>query len=143
MSPRLSMDFLGVAETYGKVIIAELSIPDSEKSIKPINIGGVAGGCFGIVFGRFGRRVSFCRGGIRVDFCSSFILFGELIHNDLRVIRRLAELQEPDVQLGKSAGCCRCVSAHAIKCCSLLSEGWQVLLLSAVTHRSGCTKRPW
>lgn len=41
---RLSMDFLGVAETYGKVIIAELSLPDNEKSIKPINIGGVAGG---------------------------------------------------------------------------------------------------
>ena len=41
---RLSVDFLGVAETYGKVIISELSLPDSEKSIPPINIGGVAGG---------------------------------------------------------------------------------------------------
>jgi hypothetical protein len=41
---RLYMDFLGVAETYGKVIIAERSLPDEEKSIKPINIGGMAGG---------------------------------------------------------------------------------------------------
>ena len=41
---RLSVDFLGVAETYGKVIISELSLPDNEKSIPPINIGGVAGG---------------------------------------------------------------------------------------------------
>jgi len=41
---RLSMDFLGVAETYGRVIISELSLPDEDKTIKPINIGGVAGG---------------------------------------------------------------------------------------------------
>lgn len=41
---RLSVDFLGVAETYGKVIISEISLPDNEKSIPPINIGGVAGG---------------------------------------------------------------------------------------------------
>jgi hypothetical protein len=33
-----------VAETYGKVIISEINVPVEHKTIKPISIGGQAGG---------------------------------------------------------------------------------------------------
>lgn len=33
-----------VAETYGKVIISEINVPVDHKTIKPISIGGQAGG---------------------------------------------------------------------------------------------------
>jgi hypothetical protein len=42
------------AETYGRIIISENCLPDSERTIKPISIGGIAGGrkylCHGILF---------------------------------------------------------------------------------------------
>jgi len=40
----LAQDFLYSATSYGKIIISEVYLPDTEKTIKPINIGGVAGG---------------------------------------------------------------------------------------------------
>eukprot|EP01127_Copromyxa_protea_P013751 TRINITY_DN3720_c0_g1_i2.p1 TRINITY_DN3720_c0_g1~~TRINITY_DN3720_c0_g1_i2.p1 ORF type:complete len:1412 (+),score=225.99 TRINITY_DN3720_c0_g1_i2:23-4237(+) len=50
----LSMDFVSVAETYGKIIISENYIPDSMKTITPASVGGIAGGrkyiCQGILF---------------------------------------------------------------------------------------------
>ncbi len=36
--------FVFTAKTYGKIIISEVYLPDSETSIKPINVGGVCGG---------------------------------------------------------------------------------------------------
>jgi len=33
-----------VAETYGKIIISEINVPLAQKTIKPISIGGQAGG---------------------------------------------------------------------------------------------------
>ena len=40
----LGHGFVSVAKTYGKIIISELSVPDQNKTIKPINVGGIAGG---------------------------------------------------------------------------------------------------
>lgn len=41
---RLSRDFTNVASTYGKVILSELYLPVEEKTVRPINMGGVLGG---------------------------------------------------------------------------------------------------
>lgn len=41
---RLANNFLDVAKSYGKIIINEASLPDSQKTIKPIKVGGLAGG---------------------------------------------------------------------------------------------------
>ena len=40
----LSANFIQNAESIGRVIIEEVSIPGSSKTIKPVNVGGVAGG---------------------------------------------------------------------------------------------------
>ena len=40
----VSNDFFHAASIYAQIIISELSLPDSMKSIQPVNIGGVAGG---------------------------------------------------------------------------------------------------
>ncbi len=40
----LANNFLEVAKSYGKIIISEVSLPVEKKTIKPANIGGVAGG---------------------------------------------------------------------------------------------------
>jgi len=40
----LAQDFLYSATAYGKIIISEVYLPDSKKTIKPANVGGVAGG---------------------------------------------------------------------------------------------------
>lgn len=40
----LYQDFLFSARTYGKIIISEVYLPDNEKTIKPVQIGGIAGG---------------------------------------------------------------------------------------------------
>ena len=36
----LANNFLDVAKTYGKIIINEASLPDSQKTIKPASLGG-------------------------------------------------------------------------------------------------------
>lgn len=41
---RVTKDFVHLAELYGKIIISEKELPDDEKTIKPIDIGGIAGG---------------------------------------------------------------------------------------------------
>jgi len=41
---QIAHEFVYVAETYGRVIISELYLPDDRKSIKPVNLGGRAGG---------------------------------------------------------------------------------------------------
>ncbi|GAM25978.1 hypothetical protein SAMD00019534_091530 [Acytostelium subglobosum LB1] len=50
----MAMDFVKTAETYGNIIIKEMFMPNHLKTIKPINIGGVAGGakyiCQNILF---------------------------------------------------------------------------------------------
>ena len=50
----LAHDFVYAAETYGKIIISEHCLPQDMKTIKPCDIGGVAGGlkfiCQGILF---------------------------------------------------------------------------------------------
>ena len=47
-------DFIYAAEAYGKIIISEQCLPSSMKTIKPVQLGGVAGGekyiCQGILF---------------------------------------------------------------------------------------------
>ena len=40
----LSADFIETAQEIGRTIIEEVSIPSSAKTIKPVNVGGVAGG---------------------------------------------------------------------------------------------------
>jgi hypothetical protein len=40
----LYSNFLYTAKTYGKIIISEVYLPVAEKSIKPADLGGVAGG---------------------------------------------------------------------------------------------------
>ena len=40
----LARDFNFTAQVYGKIIISEVYLPDKEKTIKPINVGGVIGG---------------------------------------------------------------------------------------------------
>jgi hypothetical protein len=47
----IAKDFLHVAKTYGKIIITERFIPVEEKTVKPIDIGGKAGGVKYIVGG--------------------------------------------------------------------------------------------
>lgn len=51
---RLAHDFVYAATTYAKIIISESCLPDHEKTIKPIDLGGVAGGqkfvCQNILF---------------------------------------------------------------------------------------------
>lgn len=37
-------EFLDAVREYGRIIIAEVSLPAEEKTIKPVNVGGVAGG---------------------------------------------------------------------------------------------------
>ncbi|KAH3759766.1 Histidine kinase A [Pelomyxa schiedti] len=46
-------DFVYSASLYGKIIISELGMPEKEKTIKPISIGGIAGGEKYIVRGIF------------------------------------------------------------------------------------------
>lgn len=50
----LAHDFVYVAKTYGKIIILERFLPSGQKTIKPVDIGGTAGGekyiCQGILF---------------------------------------------------------------------------------------------
>jgi hypothetical protein len=41
---QIAREFTDTAALYAKIIISELCLPDEEKTIKPINIGGVAGG---------------------------------------------------------------------------------------------------
>eukprot|EP00026_Physarum_polycephalum_P000237 Phypoly_transcript_00237.p1 GENE.Phypoly_transcript_00237~~Phypoly_transcript_00237.p1 ORF type:complete len:1263 (+),score=191.32 Phypoly_transcript_00237:1964-5752(+) len=40
----LYQDFVSRATTYGKIIITEVNFPDDKKTIKPVDVGGVAGG---------------------------------------------------------------------------------------------------
>jgi hypothetical protein len=40
----LANNFLEVAKSYGKIIISEEALPPEKKTIKPTNIGGIAGG---------------------------------------------------------------------------------------------------
>lgn len=50
----LGKDFVTIAEAYGKIIISEYYQPIHRKTIKPADIGGIAGGqkyiCKGILF---------------------------------------------------------------------------------------------
>ncbi|GAM18576.1 hypothetical protein SAMD00019534_017510 [Acytostelium subglobosum LB1] len=50
----VAKDFVYCANTYGKIIISERSLPDEQKTILPKTMGGVAGGtkykCHGIIF---------------------------------------------------------------------------------------------
>lgn len=48
---RLAREFVYVAETFSRVIISEMGLPVADKSIKPIDIGGIAGGTKYIVQG--------------------------------------------------------------------------------------------
>ncbi|EFA75197.1 hypothetical protein PPL_11271 [Heterostelium album PN500] len=49
-----SNDFVYCANTFGKIIISEVNLPDEQKTIKPLSLGGVAGGykykCQDIIF---------------------------------------------------------------------------------------------
>ncbi|KNC48096.1 uncharacterized protein AMSG_04326, partial [Thecamonas trahens ATCC 50062] len=47
----LARDFVYAAQTYGKVIIAEMGLPDEAKTIKPVAMGGIAGGVKYVVHG--------------------------------------------------------------------------------------------
>mmetsp|Transcript_3506 Transcript_3506/g.5211 ORF Transcript_3506/g.5211 Transcript_3506/m.5211 type:complete len:164 (-) Transcript_3506:744-1235(-) len=47
----LAQDFIGAAKTYGRIIISEVYLNESEKTIKPVNVGGQAGGEKYIVHG--------------------------------------------------------------------------------------------
>jgi len=40
----LSSDFFHASSLYGEIIISELTVPSSLKSIQPVNVGGIAGG---------------------------------------------------------------------------------------------------
>jgi len=40
----LAQDFNFMANSYAKIIISEVGIPHNKKTIKPIDIGGQAGG---------------------------------------------------------------------------------------------------
>eukprot|EP01130_Rhizamoeba_saxonica_P016324 TRINITY_DN7530_c0_g1_i1.p1 TRINITY_DN7530_c0_g1~~TRINITY_DN7530_c0_g1_i1.p1 ORF type:complete len:885 (-),score=187.58 TRINITY_DN7530_c0_g1_i1:58-2367(-) len=40
----LSQDFIHAATTYGKIIISEVHLPNKEKNIKPVSLGGIIGG---------------------------------------------------------------------------------------------------
>ena len=40
----LGRDFVQCAQIYGRVILSELHLPPAQKTIKPVSIGGVAGG---------------------------------------------------------------------------------------------------
>jgi hypothetical protein len=50
----LELDFVYAAQLYGKIIISELSLPVQRKTIKPVSVGGIAGGekyvCQNILF---------------------------------------------------------------------------------------------
>eukprot|EP01102_Stenamoeba_stenopodia_P010457 TRINITY_DN3150_c0_g1_i4.p1 TRINITY_DN3150_c0_g1~~TRINITY_DN3150_c0_g1_i4.p1 ORF type:complete len:699 (+),score=110.12 TRINITY_DN3150_c0_g1_i4:139-2097(+) len=41
---QLSQDFLYTAKAYGKIIISEVYLPVKQKTIKPVDVGGIAGG---------------------------------------------------------------------------------------------------
>ncbi len=47
----LRSDFISTAEFYGRIILAERFLPVYRKSIKPVNLGGVAGGTKYLVHG--------------------------------------------------------------------------------------------
>lgn len=40
----LSSDFFHASSLYGEIIVSELTVPSSLKSIQPVNVGGIAGG---------------------------------------------------------------------------------------------------
>lgn len=50
----LAQDFVFTSETYGRLIISEMYLPVSEKTVHPLKLGGIAGGqkfvCQGILF---------------------------------------------------------------------------------------------
>ncbi|GAM18575.1 hypothetical protein SAMD00019534_017500 [Acytostelium subglobosum LB1] len=51
---KTATDFVYCANTFGKIIISERNLPDEQKTIKPLELGGVAGGqkylCKDIIF---------------------------------------------------------------------------------------------
>jgi len=47
----LELEFVQTATFYGKIIIGERFLPNSKKTISPIDIGGIAGGIKYIVSG--------------------------------------------------------------------------------------------
>ncbi|KAL7711905.1 Clu domain-containing protein [Entamoeba marina] len=50
---RFANNFLSTVETYGKIIISEMFLPIDQKTIKPVTLGGVAGGEKYVVKGIF------------------------------------------------------------------------------------------
>ena len=44
LSGKRVQDFVYCAETYGRIIISEHCLPNDRRTIKPISIGGIAGG---------------------------------------------------------------------------------------------------
>jgi hypothetical protein len=71
---KLSQDFVNTSTMFGKIIISEKGIDNDKKTIKPINIGGVAGGEKYIV------------GGILFKFATDkYKIFGGNIHNAQKV----------------------------------------------------------
>lgn len=41
---RVVRSFTDTARTYGRVILSELHVPYEEKTVRPVNVGGVLGG---------------------------------------------------------------------------------------------------
>lgn len=67
----LAADFAASAERYGKIIISEIGIPTDKKTIKPVGVGGTAGGEKFLVNGIFFK----CARYHRFSYCFSILYF--------------------------------------------------------------------
>eukprot|EP01087_Luapelamoeba_hula_P014241 TRINITY_DN4145_c0_g1_i4.p1 TRINITY_DN4145_c0_g1~~TRINITY_DN4145_c0_g1_i4.p1 ORF type:complete len:1436 (-),score=334.66 TRINITY_DN4145_c0_g1_i4:290-4597(-) len=75
----LGFDFVRCAETYAKIIINELSLAWEHKTIKPVNVGGIAGGEKYVVHG---IMFKFCLDQLLISGDHSVWMYGGRERND-------------------------------------------------------------
>lgn len=89
----LSTDFIYTVKTYARIIISEAYLPDDQKIIKPVDVGGIAGGSKYIV-----QRILFKfaidhKGIHRDEFVAS-----KIAGHELKSLSRLINCKEPGIR---------------------------------------------
>eukprot|EP01129_Flabellula_baltica_P012033 TRINITY_DN5373_c0_g1_i1.p1 TRINITY_DN5373_c0_g1~~TRINITY_DN5373_c0_g1_i1.p1 ORF type:complete len:726 (-),score=148.54 TRINITY_DN5373_c0_g1_i1:468-2645(-) len=77
----LAHDFVYSAKTYSKIIISESSLPDHVKTIKPVSVGGVAGGSKFIVQNILFKFI------LDVELRENFFMYGGDARSDQNAIK--------------------------------------------------------
>eukprot|EP01124_Arcella_intermedia_P030673 TRINITY_DN6768_c0_g1_i2.p1 TRINITY_DN6768_c0_g1~~TRINITY_DN6768_c0_g1_i2.p1 ORF type:complete len:1238 (+),score=331.84 TRINITY_DN6768_c0_g1_i2:64-3777(+) len=78
---RLSRDFVEVSETYGKIIISEVHVADTKKTVKPLHGRGIAGGAKYLV------QDIFFKFSMDTDLGNGRWLYGKKSRNDEKAMK--------------------------------------------------------